>query len=228
MGKTFFKTTTKRPVPVVFQAAREKVDGKRVARPKGKKEKRDATENVNCRPTPEIVAEINKAIGSALVHRTPSTNTAVKVGYSTWTAQQLAENINTVAAQLVDRFVPQKWENVRSLYIKTNESAALPIWQTDELWLEGQVVQDDKAPMTRLEAKNEKNEKANVGKKRKSLGEAEPESEPAAVEEPAKEERPKKKAKQLPASNDDNLDQEISARKAALRKQKKAAKVLDE
>ncbi len=94
---------------MVFQASRERVDGKRVARPKGKKEKRDPAEGANARPTPEIVAEIQKALNSALVHRSPSTNTAVKVGYSTWTAAQLAENVNTVAAQLVDRFVPQKW-----------------------------------------------------------------------------------------------------------------------
>ena len=67
LGKTFFKTTTKRPIPVVLQAQRDRVDGKRVAKPKGKKLKRDPVENVNARPTAEIAAEIKKAIGSALV-----------------------------------------------------------------------------------------------------------------------------------------------------------------
>lgn len=67
LGKTFFKSTAKRPVPVVFMKPREKVDGKRVPKPKGVKTKRDPVENVNARPTPEIVAEIRKAIGSALV-----------------------------------------------------------------------------------------------------------------------------------------------------------------
>ncbi len=224
MGKTFYKSTIKRPIPVVFQSARERLDGKRVPRPKGKKEKRDPTENVNCRPTPEIVGEINKAISSALVHLSSTTNTAVKVGYSTWTAEQLADNVNAVAAQLVERFVPQKWDNVRSFYVKTNESAALPIWQTDELWIEGQVVPDDQAPK-RLEGKGEK---ANIGKKRKAPEEVEHDPEPEAEEVAAEEKPKKKKAKKVPESNDDNLDKEISARKAALRKQKKAARAQDD
>ncbi|KAH8880308.1 ribosomal protein L1 [Thozetella sp. PMI_491] len=221
LGKTFYKSTTKRPIPVVFQAARERVDGKRVPRPKGKKE--EHAEKVKCRPTAEIAAEINKAINSALVHLSPSTNTAIKVGYSTWTASQLAENVSTVAAQLVEKFVPQKWDNVRSFYVKTNESAALPIWQTEELWTEGQVVPDDQAPMKRLDAKAEK---ANIGKKRKAVEAAEPEAE--AQEQPVEEAKPKKKAKKLPESNDGNLDKEIAARKASLRKQKKAARVQDD
>jgi len=207
LGKTFFKTTAKRPIPVVLMAARERVDGKRVARPKGSK--RDPAENVNARPLPEIVAEIQKAMSSALVHLSPSTNTAVKVGYAGWPAEHLAANIEAVAAALVDRFVPQKWDNVRSLYIKGPETAALPLWQTDELWAdENQVVPDDEA------AVDPKSETANVGKKRKSLG--------------AGEERTGKKAKQLPLplpeSNDDKLDQEIAERKERLKKQKKAAK----
>lgn len=67
LGKTFFKSHAKRPVPVVFMKQREKVDGKRVPKPKGPKAKRDPVENVNARPTPEIVAEIRKAIDAALV-----------------------------------------------------------------------------------------------------------------------------------------------------------------
>ena len=67
LGKTFFKSTVKRPIPVVLMAQRERVDGKRIARPKGKKLKRDPVENVNARPTAEIAAEIQKAIGAALV-----------------------------------------------------------------------------------------------------------------------------------------------------------------
>lgn len=72
LGKTFFKSTVKRPIPVVLMKQRERVDGKRVAVPKGKKEKRDPVENVNARPTPEIVAEIQKAIGAALVSVSPT------------------------------------------------------------------------------------------------------------------------------------------------------------
>jgi ribosome biogenesis protein UTP30 len=217
LGKTFFKSTAKRPVPVVLMASRERVDGKRVARPRGKKEKRDPAENVNARPTPEIVAEIQKAIGAALVHLSPSTNTAVKVGYAGWPAEQLAANIETVAAALVDRFVPQKWDNVRSLYIKGPETAALPLWQTGELWVDdAQVVPDgEDAPKAIGDSKTER---PNIGKKRKSL-----EAEEEQAEEHKEKTRAAKKAK-VPESNDDKLDKEIAERKERLKKQKRAAK----
>lgn len=220
LGKTFFKTTAKRPIPVVLMAARERVDGKRVARPKGKKEKREPTENTNARPLPEIVSEIQKAMGAALVHLSPSTNTAVKVGYAGWPAEHLAANIETVAAVLVDRFVPQKWDNVRSLYVKGPETAALPLWQTDELWADdAQVVADGEDEPKAIGAKSET---ANVGKKRKSVG---AEAEEEGADEPKGKTRAAKKAKlPLPESNDDKLDKEIAERKERLKKQKKAAK----
>ncbi|KAM7195485.1 Ribosomal protein L1p/L10e family domain containing protein [Rhypophila sp. PSN 637] len=227
LGKTFFKTTVKRPIPIVLMAQRPRVDGKRVAVPKGKKVKRDPVENVNARPTAEIVKEIQKAIGAALVSLSPSTNTAVKCGYASWEPEKLAENVDKVVKDLVERFVPQKWNNVRNIYIKGPDTAALPIYQTDELWLEeSQVVKDGQEPASALPGKHHKGEKANVGKKRKSL-----DAEPESIEEKAKEdeERPAKKskkaaAKALPLSNDDKLDKEIADRKSRLRKQKSAAK----
>jgi ribosome biogenesis protein UTP30 len=225
LGKTFFKSTAKRPIPVVLMAARERVDGKRIARPKTvKKEKRDPVENVNARPLPEIVSEIRKAVGSALVHLSPSTNTAVKVGYAGWPAEHLAANIETVAAALVDRFVPQKWDNVRSLYVKGPETAALPLWQTAELWAdEDHVIADGDEAAKAIE--DAKSETANIGKKRKSLGAGEDGEEKAAEEPKAGKTRAAKKAKlPLPESNDDKLDQEIAERKERLKKQKKAAK----
>lgn len=225
LGKTFYKTTTKRPIPVVLMAQRAKVDGKRVPAPKGKKQKRDPAENVNARPIPEIVSEVQKAVGAALVHLSPSSNTAIKVGYANWEPERLAANIETVVREVVERFVPQKWQNVRNFYVKAPETTALPIYQTDELWLdESKVVPDGHEVPSALPGKRDRAalpEKANIGKKRKSL---DAESEPPA-EEPVKEERPKKKAKKaLPESNDDKLDKEISERKTKLKKQKAAAK----
>lgn len=228
LGKSFYKSTTKRPIPVVLMASRGKVDGKRAPLPKGKKEKRDPAENLNARPTAEIVAEIETALSSGLVSLSPSTNTAVKVGYANWAPEQLAANVDTVVAALVDRFVPQKWKNVRSIYIKGPETAALPLWQTDELWAdEAQIVADGAENVKAIGAGS--GEKPNIGKKRKSLdagdldGEAEGEGEGAVEEPKQKKGRPAKKAK-LPESNDDKLDEEISQRKAKLKKQKKAAK----
>ncbi|KAJ9150914.1 Ribosomal protein L1 [Pleurostoma richardsiae] len=219
LGKSFYKNTTKRPVPVALAPERAKVDGKRVKREKGKKDE------VNAKAPAEVAAEIEKAIGSAFVHLTPSTNTSVKIGYAGMKAEQLAANAQKVAEVLVAKFIPHKESNVRSIYIKGPETAALPIFQTEELWLEADtdVVADGSEQAKAIEAKKEaKKEKANIGKKRKSLegGYEAAEEEP----KPKKAKKAKKEKEVLPESNDDRLDREIAERKAKLKQQKKAAK----
>ncbi|UKZ94755.1 uncharacterized protein TrAFT101_009607 [Trichoderma asperellum] len=205
LGKTFYKTTLKRPVPVVLKPKARKVDGKRT-----KPQKKEG--EVNAATPAEIAKEIEKALGSALVSLSPSTNTAVRVGFSDWTPEQIAANVEAVAGAVVEKWVPQQWRNVKSIYIKGAETAALPIWMTDELWL------DEKDVIADSEGKA--SEKANIGKKRKNV-EEQAEAAPAAkkAKKAAKEEKPK------PDSNDDKLDQQISDRKTRLRSAKaKAAK----
>ena len=201
LGKTFYKTTSKRPIPVVLQQSRPKAKGKRASRQKGEEE-------INAASPKEIAAEIEKAINSALVALTPSTNTAIKVGYASWEPEQIAENIQAVATALVEKHVPKKWNNVKSIFVKGSETTALPIWQTEELWLDGKDVSADSDAKTL-----EQPEKANVGKKRKSL-------------EGTKEEKkgPLSKKQKLPASNDVTLQKQIAETKTRLRKQKEKAK----
>lgn len=247
LGKSFYKTTVKRPIPVDLARNREKgSDGKKIKRPEGKKKKRDPAEEVNARPVSEIVREIKKALSSALVHLSressalgpvqilvpktdfsaATTNTAVRVGYAGWPPEHVADNVMKVSAELVEKLVPQKWNNVRSIYIKGPATTALPIYQTEELWIdESEVVPDDQAPARVLpgekqkKQKKEDTEKANVGKKRKSIGAETSEPETASSG------RLSKKVKKLQAeSNDDKLNEQIAERKATLKKQKKAAK----
>ncbi|KAH9908549.1 ribosomal protein L1 [Xylariomycetidae sp. FL2044] len=216
MGKTFYKNTTKRPVPVEIQARVKKgADGKRVKRAKG-------DDTINCCTPPQLAGEIQRAVGAALVSLTPSTNTAVRVAYAGFTADQLAANVNVVSRVLVDKFVPGKWKNIKSIYIKGPETVALPIWLTDELWVDGQtdIVADDSEAAKALLS----SEKANVGKKRKSLEGQVQEAEPVAKKAKKTTSSSTAKAAKLPESNDAKLDKEIADRKAALKKQKKAAK----
>ncbi|KAI1395912.1 ribosomal protein L1 [Hypoxylon fuscum] len=212
LGNTFFKTTAKRPIPVEIQARVPKSEGKRVKRTK------DAN-TVNACTATQLAGEIERAVGAALVNLTPSSNTALRVGTASWTAEQIAENVDVVSKALVERFVPGKWKNVKSIYIKGPETAALPIWMTEELWLDQKdIVTDDseEAKKTILPA-----EKANIGKKRKSL-EAQSEVEEAAA--PVTKKAKKSKAAKAAEGDDTKIDKEIADRKAALKKQKKAAK----
>ncbi|KAI0016403.1 ribosomal protein L1 [Xylariomycetidae sp. FL0641] len=210
LGKTFYKTTAKRPIPIEIQARVAKVDGKRIKRTK------DADTVNSCTPV-QLAGEVERAVSAALVNLSPTTNTAIKVGYASWKPEHIAANVEHVSKVLVEKFVPGKWKNVRSIYIKGPETVALPIWATDELWVEAEkdIVADDSEEAKKL---LKAGEKANVGKKRKSL-EAQ-----AVEEEPASKKVKKGKAKKLPESDDSKLDKEIAERKAALKKQKKAAK----
>ncbi|KAG6034451.1 hypothetical protein E4U19_005641 [Claviceps sp. Clav32 group G5] len=214
LGKTFYKTSAKRPIPVVLQAKRPKVDGKRPKRVDKTKSTEDDV--VNAGTAADIAKEIEKALSSALVSLAPTTNTAVRIGYAHWSAEQIADNVDAVVTGLVGKWVPQKWRNVRSIYIKGPNTAALPIWQTDELWVE------DKDVIADADAKDAQAEKANVGKKRKALaGGAATTTE---SESPAPKKKAKKQAPVVAESNDDKLDKQIAERKAKLKKQKSSAK----
>ncbi|KAK2616910.1 proteasome-interacting protein cic1 [Conoideocrella luteorostrata] len=210
LGKTFYKTTVKRPIPVVFQAKRARVDGKRTKRDKAKAK---AEDDVNAGTAAEIAKEIEKALSSALVSLSPTTNTAIRIGYANWTPEQIADNVDAVVTGLVGKWVPQKWRNVRGIYIKGPTTKALPIWLTDELWL------DEKDVVADAEEHEIKTEKANVGKKRKSL-----DGGAGTAESSAPNKKAKKQDKVAAEGDDDKLDKQISERKAKLKKQKAAAK----
>ena len=205
LGSTFYKSTTKRPIPVSIQAHAPRTDGKRIARAK-LVEKRGAGE-----PN-AMAAEIEKAVQSALVHLSPSTNTSVRVGYASWNAAELAENVTAVAEALVEKFVTKNWRGVRAFHLKGPKTASLPIWLADELWEDGKDVLG--------EEEVKKITEANVGKKRKSRGI----EGTAAVEVGGEVKKEKKeKRRKLMESSDDNLGKEIALRKAILKKQKLAA-----
>ncbi|KAH6673808.1 ribosomal protein L1p/L10e family-domain-containing protein [Halenospora varia] len=208
LGKTLYKGTSKRPLPINISAPAPKADGKRVTRTKGD-DPRGAAE-------PKTIAmEIERALEGTLVHLSPSASTSVKVGYASWDAKKLTENVEAVANALIDKHVPQKWRNVKGLHIKGEHSAALPIWLADELWV------DENDVLNEQEAQEIA---ANVGRKRKAIegddGKKRKAIEPATEE---KTEKVKAKKQKLIESNDDNLDKEIAKRKETLRKQKEEA-----
>lgn len=206
LGKVFYKTTTKRPIPVSFQK-KLREDGKRVKRA------RNDPEDINCRPTEEVASEIEKAVGAALVHLSPSTNTAVKVGFAGMDAKALSANIVKAANAVANKFVPKRNNGIRSIFVKGPQTAALPIWQADELWVDAaaDVIANGSEQAKAIEAKQEQ---ANVGKKRKLAGEAE-------WDEPTSK---KAKKQDVPEGDDGKLDTQIAARKSKLRSAKAKAK----
>ncbi|EME47605.1 hypothetical protein DOTSEDRAFT_69526 [Dothistroma septosporum NZE10] len=220
LGKPFYKSGSKRPIPITLEGKRHSVDGQGTKRLRlgegGSKVTKD-----EAKPQ-DIAHEITRTLGCALVHLAPSSTTAVKVGVASQTAEQVQANIEAVMDTMVERYVPQKWKNIRAVHIKGRETAALPIYLADELWADEKDVLEDAPP------------KANVGKKRKrgALTETSenevlevpgPDGNMRILEKPASKKKsleldvaPKKKRKS------DDVDEEADAKAAA--KAEKAAR----
>jgi ribosome biogenesis protein UTP30 len=208
LGKTFYKSSAKRPIPISIQAPAPRSDGKRIARAKGEGVTKDVI-------TPQkLAAEIQKTFECALVALSPSTQTSVRVALASWSADKVAANIEAVSNELIEKFVPQKWRGVRAIHIKGPTTAALPIWLADELWTEETEVLEDLT-------EEQKAIEANVGKKRKALISG---NKRKAIEAAPADDKADKKARTLAVeSNDTNLDHEIALRKEKLKKQKEEA-----
>lgn len=171
LGKVFYKSGSKRPIPVSLQGKRQNVDEQGNKR---RKLSEGGAKVVKTEIKPQDVArEIERALSSALVHLAPSTTTAVKVGTASMEPTQVQENVEAVTQGLIERYVPQQWRNVRSVHIKGPNTAALPIWLAEELWTDEQDVLDEPVPV------KEKTKK----RKRGALAEAAAE-EPAFLEVP--------------------------------------------
>lgn len=154
LGKTFYKSGAKRPIPVTLEGRRQNVDE---AGNKRQKLSEGGTKVTKTDVSPaELAAEINKALTSALVHLAPSTTTAVKVGTASQEPAQLQANVEAVVNGLVEKFVPQKWRNVRAVHIKGPNTAALPIWLTEELWAEETQVLDQQQESALTDGKKRK------------------------------------------------------------------------
>lgn len=132
LGKVFYKGGSKRPIPVALEGKRQDRDE---AGNKRRKLSEGGTKVVKAAVRPEDVAhEISRTLRCALVHLAPSTTTAVKVGKASMTPEAVQENVGAVVDAMVERYVPQKWRNLRSVHVKGPNTAALPIWMAEELW----------------------------------------------------------------------------------------------
>jgi Ribosomal protein L1 len=140
LGKVFYKSS-KRPIPVRI-AEVEKVDGKRVKKDPKKKPAKDEKDASVASPL-VVAKEIEKALNSAPVHLAPSTTTAVRVGVSNFTSQQLQENIEAVLKGMTEKFVTKGWRNIKAVHVKGPNTMAMPIWLASELWVEETDVLED-------------------------------------------------------------------------------------
>ncbi|TKA30073.1 hypothetical protein B0A50_02792 [Salinomyces thailandicus] len=235
LGKVFYKSGSKRPIPVTLEGKRQSVDEQGNKRQKLSEGGTKVTKT-EVKPS-DVAREIEKALKSALVHLAPSTTTAIKVGRASMEPKELQENVETAVQGLVEKYVPQQWRNVRAIHIKGPNTVALPIWMAEELWEKEADVLDEPLPAK---------EKSDKKRKRGALAEAAeepdmievpgPDGKLRKLQNPAKEKNldaasgtPKSSKKPSSQSADELAVKaaekaEKEARKEALKKQKENAK----
>ena len=235
LGKVFYKSGSKRPVPVTLEGKRQSMDEKGNKRRK-LSEGGAKVNKAEVKPA-DVAREIERALGSALVHLAPSTTTAVKVGKAAMQPAQLQENVETTAQGLIEKYVPQKWSNVRAIHIKGPNTAALPIWMAEELWEHEKDVLDQAPPVQEKSKKRKRGVLADAAEVPEFIEVPGPDGQMRKLENPSNKRKsvdgvepvpkPAKKSKKAPAEEDEEKaadKAEKEARKAALKKQKEAAR----
>lgn len=228
LGKVFYKTTAKRPISVSISGGKKdgqpppKEGEKSVARPKA------------------MAEEITRALSSAIVHLSASTSTSVRVGKASWEEKKVTENIIAVVDSLIDRLVPRKWRGVRALHIKGPNTAALPLWLAEELWVDANAILEEEpegndtklveaAPKRKkrtrdMEEGAEKETKlVEAAPKRKKRTRNTEEGAEVGKERTAKSKKLKKSRRDGGTGEKDELEKEMASRKDRLKKQKSKA-----
>ena len=219
LGKAFYAGGTKRPIPVNLEpyspkkSASEKPNRFSVV----KKAKPTKEDGKSVAPPQQCAKEIERALSSALIHLSPAATTSVRVGLSTFTNQQIVENINAVVNGMVLKHIPNGWRNVKAIHLKGPNTMALPIWLAEELWLdEGDVLEAEEAE----EAKRLASQKGRKRKGRTLVDEGKVEQ--LKIEGPTDTKGKKRKIE------DAELGDEMRGPREKLRRQKMEVKEMEE
>lgn len=137
LGSTFYKSTTKRPIPVCLTGKsnwgkKPKPDPLSRLAPKRKVDDRGGPDQIG--EPHDVATDIKKVLGCTFVSLSPSATTSIKAGYVGWPEEWISENIGAITDRLVTKHIPGGWTGVKGIYIKSPDSAALPIWVSENVW----------------------------------------------------------------------------------------------
>lgn len=138
LGKIFYDHSSKRPIPVNFQPSKSQ---RKESSSSGtllttQSQKLGSNSAVSVATPLHFAKEIERTLSCAQVYLSPTVTSSVRVGLSSFTPEQLTENVKTVVDGMVERFVTKKWRNVRAIHIKGPNTMALPVWLADQLWID--------------------------------------------------------------------------------------------
>ena len=215
LGKVFYSSTIKRPIPVRLTPHAEKPKAEnRFSVVVKKRNKLPPEDTGKAIAAPEqIIAELRRTLSCTTAFLTNSPTLTIKVGNSNFPHAHLAANVTAVVERMVEKYVPGAWRGLKAIHIKGLDTMALPIWQAEELWIDGEhVLEKEEERMIQAERERRKVEGKDKKKaKRKILGGGDQDMDP----------KNKKKQK---LEKDDGMSKEMKDRREKLRRQLKAEK----
>ncbi|CCX06304.1 ribosomal protein L1p/L10e family-domain-containing protein [Pyronema domesticum] len=132
---------------------------------------------------------VQKVLDSTVAHLAASATTSVRVSLSTHTPEQVVENVAAVVDALAEKKIPGGFKNIKSLHIKSPNSASLPIYVAVDLYGDEDVLkpEEEAERLRKIEEKNQqrKDRKEARSLKRKGLSETKPVDDDKVVEAPA-------------------------------------------
>ena len=137
LGSTFYKSTTKRPIPVSLTGRElygRKTKRTALDRTLPKKRGAAARAAVAVGAPADVAADVERALATLAVHLSPCPTISVKVAYAGWPAEWIAENVQAAVERVLAKYIPGGWRGLKSLHLKGPETAALPVWMAEELW----------------------------------------------------------------------------------------------
>lgn len=107
----------------------------------------------------KVQGEIEKIVKSTVFTLSPGTSVSIKVGDSSFTAQQLQENIDAVVDYFTKNIPKGTWENIRAVNVKSTSSPALPIYITEKVYSEQDVKSEEESDVTKKSSKSSEKRK---------------------------------------------------------------------
>jgi ribosome biogenesis protein UTP30 len=129
--------------------------------------------------------QVRKAASATYVHVGAGTCVHVKVAKARFSVEDVVENAMAAIAGVVE-IIPRKWANVQSVYMKTNESVALPLYNATPTLPEEEAVAAAAAADPDPGANAAGKEKGKEARGEKTAAAKRPAGEKATKQEPAK------------------------------------------
>jgi ribosome biogenesis protein UTP30 len=105
-----------------------------------------------------VVKVVEEAFGRTYVRKNQGNCVVIRVGYAGMSVDELAENVLAVWERCVEgkRLTNEGVDGMRTAFVKSSNSVALPVWAADELFSEKDVLEEGVVEKPKAKSKAER------------------------------------------------------------------------